>query len=127
MKRLGLILMALAVLAACGGELASPSTQPPRVPDTYGQELFEERVVGASPGCVTCHSLLDGVTIVGPSLHTIVSPVPGMTDAEYVRESILSPDAHITDGFAAGQMNPGWDEILSEEQIDSLVGFLLEG
>ena len=119
------LLLLVALVSGCGGESSPPETQPVQGPDTFGQELFEERVVGANPGCVTCHSLLNGVTIVGPSLHTVESPVPGMTEADYVREAIVNPDAYIAEGFSAGQMNAGWDELLSDEQIESLVEFLL--
>jgi hypothetical protein len=49
-----------------------------------------------------------------------------MTAAAYVRQSILEPDAHIVDGFDSGQMPGGWAELLTKEQVDSLVELLLE-
>jgi cytochrome c551/c552 len=89
-----------------------------------GRDLFEERVIGANPGCVTCHSLDEGVTVVGPSLHDVVSRVPGLSDREYVRQSIVDPDIHVVDGFTEGQMNSGWVDYLTDAQIESLVEFL---
>lgn len=118
---LGMVLL----LVGCGGGVSGPTAASVAV-DGYGRDLFEERVIGSNPGCVTCHSLEPGVTLVGPSLASVTSPIPGVSDAEYVRDSIIDPDAHLVDGFSAGQMNPGWDDYLSDEQINSLVEFLLE-
>ena len=117
------------ILGACGGTSDSTTTSTERRGgvDTFGMELFEERVVGVNPGCVTCHSLEEDVTLVGPSLFAIESRVDGLTAAEYVRESIVDPDAYVVDGFVLGQMHPGWDDYLSAEQIESLVELLVEG
>jgi mono/diheme cytochrome c family protein len=92
--------------------------------DTFGAELFAERVIGANPGCVTCHSLEPGVALVGPSLAEVMSPISDLAAAEYVRESILEPDAYIGEGFVVGQMPGDWDDLLSAEQIESLVTLL---
>ena len=101
------------------------TTEPPPSVTSFGEELFNERVVGVNPGCITCHSLQEGITLVGPSLAAVASPVPGVSDADYLRESILDPDAFVAEGFSAGQMPAGWDQYLSDSQIDSLVDFLL--
>jgi cytochrome c551/c552 len=122
----------LLLVAGCGGadtQLPANTTVAVeatlRPIETRGEELFEERVVGVNPGCVTCHSLEEGVTLVGPSLSEVSSRVAGMSDADYVRQSIIEPDAYVVEGFSPGQMSPDWGRILSEEQIDSLVDFLL--
>ena len=130
MKRPLLTLAVLGILiAGCGDTTQTSTTDAERRGgvDSFGMELFEERVVGGSPGCVTCHSLEEDVTLVGPSLFAIESPVDGLTTAEYVRQSILEPDAYVVDGFVAGQMYPGWDQYLTPEQIDSLVVLLADG
>jgi len=118
----GLILL----LAGCGGEQSPSPTRAVAGPSTYGRELFEERVIGPNPGCVTCHSLEPNVTLVGPSLAGVRSRVAGMSDADYIRRSIVDPDAYTVAGFAAGLMRPDWEDYLSPEQIESLVDFLLE-
>ena len=51
--------------------------------------------------------------------------VPGMSAEEYLRQSILEPDAYIVEGFSAGTMPSVWDDELSEEQIESLVEYML--
>ena len=120
------VVLALAVVS-CGPADQPASTVGPRRVATLGGELFSERVVGGNPGCITCHSLESGVTLVGPSLASVASPVPGLTVDEYVRQSILEPDAYLTPGFVAGQMPGGWGDLLTIEQIDSLVEFLAVG
>lgn len=70
-----------------------------------------------------------GRVLVGPSLAGIGTVagdrVPGLSAAEYLRQSILEPDAFIVEGFRSGQMLPIYDEQLSSEEIDSLVEFML--
>jgi mono/diheme cytochrome c family protein len=121
-----LVAAALLLVAACAGPSEPATTTPTRAGgvDSVGLELFEERVVGANPGCVTCHSLEEGVTLVGPSLFAVESPIDGLTTAEYVRQSILDPDAYVVAGFVAGQMQPVWGDYLSPEQVESLVVLL---
>jgi mono/diheme cytochrome c family protein len=92
-------------------------------------ELFNARVVGSNPGCVTCHSLNEGVTLVGPTLYGVgtvaADRVPGLSASEYLKQSIVEPDAFTVPGFREGQMVGRWADFLTPEQIDSLVEFLL--
>lgn len=127
------LVLVLGVLASagCGGSDPSPApTVDERRLTSFGLDLFEERVIGSNPGCVTCHSLDEGVTLVGPSLFGIgtiaSSRSAGMTAAQYLRESIVAPDEYVGDGFSTGLMPGDWAEYLTEEQIDSLVEALLE-
>ena len=94
-----------------------------------GRSLYFETTIGTNAGCRICHSLDPNVTLVGPSLAGVATRaatrVPGMTAEEYLRESILEPDAYVVPGFPAGQMIPTYLEILSDEDVDNLVAFLL--
>jgi cytochrome c2 len=74
-----------------------------------GEKLF------ASQGCSACHSLKEGEKIIGPALfhggQTAVNRIKGAdyrgkakTAEEYLRESIVEPNAYIVPGFAAGIM-----------------------
>ena len=94
-----------------------------------GRSLYFETTIGTNTGCRICHSLDDNVTIVGPSLRRHRNPaatrVPGMTAEEYLRESILDPDAYVVEGFPAGQMIPTYLDILSDDDVENLVAFLL--
>ena len=94
-----------------------------------GQELFEKQALGSAAGCKTCHSLEPGVIIIGPSLAGIGSSagtrVENETAEEYLKESILKPDAHLVEDFPSGVMPYTYESQLSPEEVDSLVGYLL--
>ena len=85
--------------------------------------------MSAQAGCQICHSLEPGRQLVGPSLAGIAvtaqSRVSGQTAEEYLRESILDPDAYIVEGYRSGQMLPIYEEQLSEDEIDALIRFML--
>jgi nitric oxide reductase subunit C len=128
-KKLSLIVILVftlsIILTACGGGGDSGSDDTAAA----GQELFSQTVIGAQPGCITCHSLDEGVVIVGPSMAGIAtragSTVPGQSADEYLRDSILHPDAHLVEGFPAGTMPQVWGDELTDDQINQLVAYLL--
>ena len=76
-----------------------------------------------SSGCASCHTI-DSVPQargeVGPNL----SNIGGRADADYIRESILDPNAVIVDGFAPDIMPQTFGEFLSEDDLDALVQYL---
>jgi ferredoxin/coenzyme F420-reducing hydrogenase delta subunit/cytochrome c551/c552 len=96
---------------------------------TAGEDLYYETSLGTNAACRICHSLQPGVDLVGPSFVGIASRagdrVPGLTAEEYLYQSITNPDAYIVEGYPAGQMVPNLAEILTEEQIDDLIAFLM--
>jgi nitric oxide reductase subunit C len=116
------------------GTVVSPET--PTNPADLGQALFRK----TPPACFSCHSTEPGVQVVGPSLagvaaraETIVkSPDKkgaAKTAGEYIRESILNPNAYIVPGptyAAAGQsiMPAIYESMLKPEDIDHLVAYL---
>jgi hypothetical protein len=51
--------------------------------------------------------------------------VPGLSAEEYLRQSILDPNAYVVQGFPAGQMFQNFAEVLTEDEIDALIAFLL--
>lgn len=87
---------------------------------TRGKELF------ASVGCAKCHTVnASGGTEQAPDLSHIASAAgqrrAGLDGAEYLRESILIPNAYYTEGFT----NPGCGGVMSEPQLDALIGYLM--
>lgn len=128
-----LILFALLLgLAACGGSdsgSASSSGGSSSGNAGAGEDLFNKKLVGTQPGCVTCHSLEADVVMVGPSLHGIGSragsTVDGESAEEYIKTSIMDPDAHVVDGFDAGTMPIALSDELDDGQVNDLVAFLL--
>jgi mono/diheme cytochrome c family protein len=96
-----------------------------------GEELFNQTVVGENAGCVTCHSLEPDVVIVGPSLAAFLEEAEeegeelGMTAEEFIRQSILDPNAVIPEGYPENTMPQNWGEVLTEEQVENLVAYLM--
>jgi mono/diheme cytochrome c family protein len=96
--------------------------------DTGGGVIGVDRGVG----CQACHSL-DGSEqtvgfVIAPTWQGISGRagdrVPGLSAEEYLRESIVDPAAYIVEGYS-DNMPKGYRFLLSEEDIDSLVAFLL--
>ena len=127
-KKLSLVLMLVfvlsAVLTACGGGGGETNGAA-----AAGEKLFAQTVIGSQAGCVTCHSLDAGVVIVGPSMAGIGSragsTVSGQSAEDYLRESILTPDSHLVEGFPAGTMPQVWGDELTSEQIDQLIAYMV--
>jgi cytochrome c oxidase subunit II len=80
-----------------------------------GKTLFTQQ-------CGSCHALADAGTTAetGPNLDNVL---PGK-DADFIRESIVNPDAEIAPGFQAGIMPPDFGQTLTSDQLDSLVEYL---
>jgi len=113
--------LTIALVAACGGGGDNDKSSGGGDPDVAaGKALFEQTVLEGNAGCVTCHSIEPGKTVVGPSLAGI-----GNKGEDFIRESIINPDADITEGFPAGTMPQDYGEKLSEEQINQLVKYLM--
>lgn len=88
-----------------------------------GQKYYKDK------GCVACHST-DGTPMVGPSWkgifgseHTLADGSKVKVDENYLRESILQPNAKTVKGFAAGVM-PTFQGQLDENQVNSLIEFI---
>ena len=94
-----------------------------------GREIFEGAGMSGQAGCQICHSVEPDRVLVGPSLAGIgdvaATRLPGQSAAEYLRTSILDPDAYVVEGYRSGQMLPIYDELLTSEEIDAVVAYLL--
>lgn len=102
---------------------ATPEPTGPRPP----QELF------VSMGCVGCHNLdqpqtPDNRGPVGPNLGNFheTAGTHGKDAAAYVHESIVNPNAYISEGYMAGIMPANFAERMTEEEINALVEWLLD-
>lgn len=120
----GVIVAALA-LAACGGG-ASQAPAGGAADAAAGKALFAQTVIGTNPGCVTCHSLEAGKTLVGPSMAGIAgragSTVSGQSAEQYLKQSLTEPDAYLVKGFAKGLM---LKPTLTDKQVSDLVAYML--
>ncbi len=122
--RLTIVFLSISLLiSACLG-----STEVTGKPD-QGASLFYASQIGDAPGCATCHSITPGEIIVGPSLADIASrassPIPGLATEEYIRQSILEPNAYIAEGFSPNVMYAKFSETLTQEQVQDLIAYLM--
>lgn len=100
------------------------------IPDPRaGEQIYYENAAGVNAGCRICHSLTKDERIIGPSFYGIADQagerIPGMSAEEYLRQSILEPNAFVVPGYPEGQMIQNFGDILTEEQINDLIAFLM--
>ena len=118
------VFMLSVVLSACGGGGGETDGAA-----AAGEKLFSQSVIGSQAGCITCHSLDADMVIVGPSMAGIASragsSVSGQSAEDYLRDSILNPDAHLVEGFPQGTMPQVWGDELTDEQVDQLIAYML--
>jgi nitric oxide reductase subunit C len=118
---------------------AAPSGPASNDPVALGEALFREPTLA----CTACHAIQPGVTLAGPSLAGISTRAtetvngPGYTGsaadaAGYLRESILTPSAHLVQGanFSTGPggvslMPADYGTRLDGNQIDHLAAYLM--
>jgi cytochrome c2 len=108
-----------------GGGVASAAAAPAPVTaaaassGASGQELIQQW------GCITCHKLDGPDKLIGPSLWDIGA----RKDANYIRESILQPDAVVVEGFPAGLMKgtldgSGFYQKVPLQDLNAIVDYL---
>ena len=90
---------------------------------TTGEQIF------TAAGCAGCHTLSKAGASgnIGPSLNDLANSgdIKGSPE-DYVRESILQPDAVVAKGFQPGVM-PSFDGKLTDKQVQALIQYLLGG
>jgi cytochrome c oxidase subunit II len=88
-----------------------------------GKAVFEEQ------GCGSCHALADAGSTgeLGPSLDRLQEQADdaGRPLEEFVRESIVNPDAYVEPGFSEDVMPETFDD-LPKQQLDALVEYLVQ-
>jgi mono/diheme cytochrome c family protein len=89
---------------------------------TTGEQIF------TAGGCAGCHTLAkaNATGTIGPSLDDLAAAAGDASPEDFVIESVIDPDAEIADGFQAGVM-PSYEGRLTEEQLQALAEYLLEG
>lgn len=91
-------------------------------PEQLGEKLFATRA------CATCHSL-DGTRIQGPTFKGLFGRTETLSDGStvkvdenYIRESLLSPQAKIVQGYPSTM--PTFAGLLKDKEIDAIIAFL---
>jgi sulfur oxidation c-type cytochrome SoxX len=103
--------------AAPGGAAAAPSAAAaPASNATDPQEIIKAN------NCLACHKIGSEGGAIGPDL----SHVGSRSDAAYIRQSILDPDAKVAKGFEAfkGMMPKTFGAQLTAAQLESVVDYL---
>jgi mono/diheme cytochrome c family protein len=100
------------------GEAAPAQEEATAAGTADGADLFD------SQGCASCHTLkaANATGTVGPDLDAGLKG----TDAAFIEESIVDPEADVTKGFQAGVMPSDFAKTLSPEELDALVQFIAE-
>lgn len=86
---------------------------------------------GELPACVRCHAVekdRPSPMGLGTNFYDIGEraerEVPGQTAAEYLRTSIVTPDAHLAGGYQDGLMYREYATLLTPQQIEDLVAYM---
>ena len=86
------------------------------------------RTTFGNAGCGGCHTFTPAGTDaeIGPSLDNLAADAEaaGVPLEEYIRQSIVDPDAVVAEGYQAGVMPTTFGETLSQEELDALVAYL---
>jgi cytochrome c oxidase subunit 2 len=104
-------------------------------PDAFEQWVREQKQTAAEGGaalgkqtfadlgCGSCHALADAGTTsqVGPDLDTVLAGA----DPEFIRESIVDPNAQVAEGYQPDVMPKNFGEAIPKEQLDALVEYLV--
>jgi mono/diheme cytochrome c family protein len=133
-RRLALIAVFGALVAGCGGEETvspTPETvvgQPPAAPPPPAAgDAAAGKQVYADSGCGGCHTFKPAGSTgkTGPDLDKLpeFAQKAGKPLGEFVRESLVSPDAYVEQGFPEGVM-PAWSG--DDKQLADLVAFLTQ-
>jgi mono/diheme cytochrome c family protein len=122
-----LIALAVALLAGCGGEETVAPTGPVEgpLPKQEAGNPAAGKAVFAGNGCGGCHTFTPAGTkgTIGPDLDKVLKG----KDAEFVRQSIVDPNAVIAEGFQPNVMPQTYAQQLTSKQVADLVAFLLQG
>jgi mono/diheme cytochrome c family protein len=114
----------VAFAAARAGEDEGALAQAGLAGATTGEQIF------TAAGCAGCHTLAKANAngTIGPSLDELAQAAGEQEGSpeDYVRESLLDPDAVVADGFQSGVM-PAYEGRLTDEQLQTMVEYLLEG
>lgn len=127
-RRVALILLGAGLLlAGCGGQ-GTGRPLPTKVVGTIETKPVEQgdaaagKTVFTAQGCGSCHTYQPAGSSgnVGPNLTTVLEG----KSPDYIRESIVDPNADLAKGFQPNVMPQTYGSQLSDKQLADLVAFL---
>lgn len=123
-----------------------PTAEPPKIAELSAEAIYagldpaiadaianadvsNGETVALTFGCVGCHALDPNQTMTGPTWHnmgdTAVVRIPDESPALYLYQSIVQPGVYIVPGYPANIMPANFGETMSDEQIATMVAYLL--
>lgn len=92
-----------------------------------GAQLFSTFNPLAATTCSACHRADSDDRLIGPGLLNVAtraaSRVPGLSAADYIRQSILDPAAYVVEDYL-NIMPKTWGDALTDQDVDDLVAYL---
>ena len=123
-------LFGVMALAACGAP--APAGNPDNGKKIYYGDVVVQGARGELMPCIRCHPVNPGEKPnypVGVNMNKIAlragTTAKDRTAEEYLRESILNPDAFLAGNFQDGLMSREWGKVLSPQQVEDLVAYLM--
>ncbi len=122
----------------CGenGESALPGEELPEVvTETASDGPRDPAVLFASLGCAGCHNMneeqsANNMGQPGPHMGNLPEVagerVEGQDAHAYVYNSIVNPNEYVNEGYLSGLMPQNFGELLTEEELNALVDWLLD-
>jgi mono/diheme cytochrome c family protein len=96
-----------------GDPNATPTPVPGNTPEERGKNLF------AGMGCVGCHVINGQGGAVGPDLTNVYDK-----GEDYIRQSILEPNAVVAEGYQPGIMPQTFGDRLTDQDMNDLIAYL---
>lgn len=122
----GIVVIMLGVASIASWSSSDPPRRAPDPglsdPGLSGAALFRTK------GCVGCHTGpdADSMTNAGPDLRALPQVAgerrPGLSADDYIRESILTPQAFMVPGFEGGTTMPTLQ--LGPDEVDAIVEYI---
>ena len=127
MPRAVLIVLFALLLAGCGGEKVVSPTGPVEgsLPKAAKGDAAAGKKVFLDTGCGGCHAFAPAGSsgAIGPDLGEVLNG----KDADFIKQSIVDPNAEIASGYGPDIMPAGYGSQLKPQQIADLVAFLQTG
>jgi len=124
-----LVFASVFVLGGCAGAPKVTAAPEPTGAER-GMEVYDRviEIGGLNEACSNCHRLDSGQTS-GPSFQGLAARAEGrsgeLSAEEYLRQSIIDPSAYVAEGSFIFEMPEGYEDVLSEAEINDLIAFMM--
>jgi len=96
---------------------------------TEGEVIFNQLYEQVGFACETCHFVDQETQKIGPGLLDVAirgeTRIEGQSPEEYIRNSIIHPNDYIVEGFTENLMPQTYADVLTVEELDALVAYLM--